>query len=170
MTETKERSIAEMIREAERPRGEFFDLAEQAARLGRSVQVAEKWIEAAAKIDMQGAMCERAETIHDELEEELSRVVWEMQASTASRREGFFNDERPDERRVEDPEAVGRAAALSESLVEAYNILAGIPQEHLGLCGNEASERTRYKLMGALLEAREAADAELKKLDPNAYV
>ncbi len=160
-------SIAEMIREAQRPRGEMFDLADKARNLGRAIKVAEKWVEAAREA---GEMYERAETIHDELEEELARVAWAMELSSERRREEAFNEKKPEERRVEDSAGVARAVALSSSLLEAYNILAGIPQEHLGLGGSEASDRTRYRLMGALLAANDAAGAELKRLDPNAQV
>ncbi len=170
MTETAEWSIAEAISRAQRPQDETFALAGKAADLQRAIKVAEQWIEAAAKSPGGGEMWERAETIHDELEEELSRVAWEMEIASARRREEVFNEGRPEERKVGDPEAVARASHLSESLMEAYSILAGIPQEHLALCGSEASPRTRHRLMGALLAAREAADAELGRLDPHATV
>lgn len=160
MTETTKRPIAETIRKAEKPTGRSFELANQAARLMRALKVAQQWSEAAAKVDAAGEMWEHAETVYDEIQEELLRVVWEIEISREKRREEVFSEEREERLRSKNPEAVARASALSDSLIEAYNILSSVPQHLLGLGGDESSERTRYKLVGALLAAQEAADAK----------
>lgn len=156
----------EAIRDAQRPKGEKFDLAGKASRLKRSIEVAEKWIEAAMTSEAPSEMVARAETLHDEHEEELSRVVWAMEVNEERKREEDINERRPEEERVKDARAVARVCSLSNSLMEAYYTLSQAPQKVFGA----DAERRRYRLMGALLAANDASDAELKRLDPHAEV
>ena len=153
----RERSIAEIIRHSRRPEGEMADLSKQAQRLYRSIGVAEQWIEATMK-DVAPEMCSQAEMIHDQLEEELARVVYQME-DLARRREYKEMD------REEVPEGVISNALLSDTLLEAYTVLSSAPEEVFGIGESEASARTRYKLMGALLTTQDAADAEPKRVE-----
>jgi hypothetical protein len=97
---TTKRSIAETIRYSRRPEGEMADLSAQAGRLYRSVAVAEKWIEATMQGDVATEMTSRAEMIHDQIEEELSRVVWKMELLANRRLYRTINDERPEASRI----------------------------------------------------------------------
>jgi hypothetical protein len=100
-------------------------------------------------------MVTRAEMIHDELQEELARVVYEIEA-LARRREYT-------EMGLSDvPERVIDSSLLSDVLLEAYYVLSAAPEEVIGSAGSEGSARTGYKLLGALLVAQDAANAEMK--------
>ena len=153
-------TIAEFIRDSRAPSGEMADLAAKASRLYASVKVAEKWVQAALD-EGPAEMSGQAERIYDELEEELARVIWRAEVLEELGREKAA-DERSEEK-VKDVEAVSRSAALANTLLEAYCVLSSVPEEYLGLGGSEASARTRYKLMGALLTAGEAVNDEVAR-------
>ncbi len=161
MTETTSpKTIAEFIRDSRGPSGEMPDLAAKASRLYASIKVAGKWVEAAVH-DGPSEMASQAERIYDELQEELSRVLWQAEVLEELEREKAANDHR--EEQVRDIEGVARSAALANTLLEAYCVLSSVPEESLGIGGSEASARTRYKLMGALLTAGEAANDEIAR-------
>jgi hypothetical protein len=61
---------------------------------------------------------------------------------------------------VEVPDGVARAAVLSDSLLAAYCALRDAPEEAFSV---EAPERERYAIMGALMAAQEAANAEMHR-------
>jgi hypothetical protein len=147
--------IAEVIRYSRQPEGEMFDLSAQAQRLSRSIAAAEKWMDATMDATTPPEMTARAEMIHDQIEEELARVVFELE-DLRRRRE----HEGLEQGGVS--EGVVSGALLSDTLIEAYCLLAQAPKEMFGVGELEASERTRYRLMGAaLLAAQDAANAGL---------
>jgi len=153
---TTKRSIAETIRYSRRPEGEMADLSAQAGRLKRSLDVASKWIDATMEGNVATELTAHAETTHDQLEEELSRVVYQMEElARQSECKGLGHEDVP--------EGVIDSALLSDTLLEAYCVLAAAPENIFGVGGAEASARTRYKLMGALLVAQDAANAEVAR-------
>ncbi len=161
-TITRPKSIAEIIRDSRGPSGEMADLAGKASRLFASIKVADKWMQAAMN-EGPTEMTAQAERIYDELEEELARVVWQAEVLEELAREKAANERHPEGEKVKDVEAVSRNAALANTLLEAYCVLSSVPEEYLGIGGSEASARTRYKLMGALLTAGEAANDEIAR-------
>ena len=155
-TTRKAESIAARIRHAKGPEGPMADLSGQALRLNRSIAVLEKWARAALD-DSVGELAVLAETTLDQAHEELSRVVYTMDLEMRRR------DYR--EAGSEGLEEVARHALLSDTLLQAYCVLASAPVQIFGTDETEASERTRFSLMGALLAAQDAADAELKRAE-----
>jgi hypothetical protein len=140
-------NIAEMICDAHEPGGEMADLSRKVARLNRALGVARKWEEAAVE---DAEMFGRAQVACDQLEEELSRVVFEREALATARiiaegHRGRGAQGSPDLSRSE-----GRAMALTERLMDAYQTLAAAPVEVFGTNGRPAEEPTRYAMMGAL--------------------
>ena len=73
-------NIAEKIRGDRQPEGEMFDLAGEARRLRSSLAVAEKWYEVARDSDEPGDLAATAEYTRDQLEEELSKTAFRMEA------------------------------------------------------------------------------------------
>jgi hypothetical protein len=73
-------NIAEKIREDHQPEGEMFDLAGEARRLRASLAVVEKWYEVARDSDEPGDLAASAEYTRDQLEEELSKTAFRMEA------------------------------------------------------------------------------------------
>ncbi len=147
-----ERNLAEVIRHR-RAGGEMFDLTAQAQRLTQSIRVVEKWMAATDEDIVPPEMASEAEKLHDQLEEELSRVAYEME--TLRRRHEY----------KEVPEEVIDNALLSDTLLEAYCILSAAPAEVFGVGETEGRSRMRYKIMGALLAAQDAANAEVERLE-----
>ena len=165
--ETTERSLAEMIAGDPHPLGgEAPKLQAKAKRLLSAARTAEKWGDVCMADNSPPEMAARAEHIHDQLEEELSRVVWELEVYDAKVREKAIDRTRPEGRRVDDLEAVARASRLSDKLLEAYCVLSRAPADVFGVEGSEISPKTRYSLMGALLAALDAANAECERLSP----
>ncbi len=115
----------------------------------------EKW----SAVAMEGLGTELvtlAETTQDALEEELARVVWQIELQRRKReyddagREGF--------------EEVARYALLSDTLLAAYCVLVSAPEDIFGIAeGDYSNDMKRYSMMGALLVAQDAADAEMKQ-------
>ena len=126
---------------------EAMELPEQATRLDRALKVAEAWMEAAREDSAE--MFAQAQYTHDKLEEELSRVCFEMEVEDRTRLYG------------EEHTAKAPSDALSDVLLGAYNALREVPAELVGA----GSPRARYELMGALLVAMDAANAEMKNLE-----
>ena len=65
-----------------------------------------------------------------------------------------------DAERVEDPDGAAYAAVLSDSLLSAYCALRDAPDEAFSA---EAPERERYSIMGAMMAAMDATNAEMKR-------
>jgi hypothetical protein len=146
-------NIAEAIREDRPLEGEMFDLAGEARRLRSSLAVAQKWLEVATDEDESGLMTAKAEYTRDKLEEELSRTAFRMEVLRKGR---VLREARP----AEDPDGTARAAVLSDSLLAAYCALRDAPEEAFTV---EAPERERYAIMGAMMEAMDAANAEMHR-------
>ncbi len=162
MTETvkkPERNLAEVIRSRREVGGEMFDLSAQAQRLSAGIRVAEKWVDDTVKHAAPYEMTSQAEMIRDQLEEELARVAYEMEVLRQRR-------EYKDMGREEVPERVIDNALLSDTMLEAYCILSAAPEEiFIAGARDEGSTRTRYRLMGALLAAQGAANAEMERAE-----
>lgn len=146
---------AEVIRRSRRPKGEMADLSAQAQRLHRSLAVAEEGMASNLRGAAAPEMATRAEMIHDELQEELARVGYEME-NLARRREYKEMDR-------DVPECVISGSLLSDTLLEAYCVLATALEAVISSGGSEACARARYKLLGALLVAQDAANAEMER-------
>ena len=155
-TTTKAENIAARIRHAKGPETPMADLSAQALRLNRSIAVLEKWTRAAVE-DSAGELTVLAETMLDQLHEELSRVVFAMDLEARRRDYRDMGSEGLEE--------VARYALLSDTLLQSYCVLASAPEKIFGVGETEASPRTRYAMMGALLAAQDAADAELKQAE-----
>ena len=61
---------------------------------------------------------------------------------------------------MEDLDRTAQASVLSDSLLSAYCALRDAPEEAFSV---EAPERDRYALMGALMAAMDAANAEMER-------
>jgi hypothetical protein len=131
----------------------MMDLSAESKRLRRALAVAEKWIEAASEGEETGHLAASAECMRDQLEERLARTAWRMHAL----------DRRRELREMgtEDPEGAASAAVPSDALLGVYRASREVPDEEFG---GGPPERERYARMGALLVAREAADAETGRL------
>ena len=143
-------NIAERIRQDRRPEGEMFGLAGEARRLRGSLAVAQRWYEVALEEDATGYLTRQAEYTRDQLEEELSRTAFRAEVL---RRRRVLRDVG----RAEGEDAA-RAAVLSDSLLDAYCLLRFVPEEAFGGEGRE-----RYAIMGALMAAQEAANAQMER-------
>jgi hypothetical protein len=148
-------NIAEAVRHSHGPTGDMAELSAQAQRLGRALDVAEKWIDAAGTST---EMWHQAEYTRDKLEEDLTRVIWQMEVLNRGR-------EYKDMGREEFPESVISNALLSDTLIEVYCALRVAPEEIFGVGEREAGRRSRYAMMGALLAAQEAANAEVERAE-----
>ena len=146
-------NVAERIREDRQPEGEMFGLAGEARRLRGSLAVAEKWLEVAQQRHESGHLTHEAEYTRDKIEEELSRTAFRMEVLQRRRQ---LRDVRP----VEDPDGTARAGVLSDSLLSAYCALRDAPEEAFSV---EAPERDRYAIMGALMAAMDAANAQMER-------
>jgi hypothetical protein len=159
MTETTTRpaqSLVASIRHAKEPGGAMSDLSAQARRLRKSIAVLEKWTTAAME-DLSAELATLAETTHDQLEEELARVVWEMELE---RRKREYHDAGRDV-----PEEVARHALLSDTLLACYCVLVSAPEDVFGIAeGDYSNDMKRYSMMGALLVAQEAAEAGVERV------
>jgi hypothetical protein len=147
-------NIAEMIREAKAPTGEMADLAGKAQRLGRALKVAEKWVEAALG---DAEMFGRAQLAHDQLEEELSRTAFEMDALYDKTLATQGYKDRGVAYSEEELRSSCRHSAAADQLLAAYLTLSHAPLEVFSVGDRPAEERTRYAMMGALLVATDAA-------------
>jgi hypothetical protein len=131
-------------------------LPEAAQRLDRALKVAVKWMDVAREDTSE--MFHQAEYTRDKIEEELSRVCFEMAVeSEASRERAASSRDYTDE----DLWAIARPAALSETLLRTYCTLRELDSDLFG----DGSPRARYEVMGALMVAMDAANAEMERLD-----
>jgi len=146
-------NVAERIREDRQPEGEMVGLAGEARRLSASLTVAQRWYEVAFEEDATGYLTSQAEYTRDQLEEELFRTAF--RAEVVRRRRVLREAER-----VEDLDAGARAAVLSDSLLDAYCLLRDVPAEAFG---GELPGRERYAIMGALMAAMDAANAQMER-------
>jgi hypothetical protein len=131
-------------------------LPEAAQRLDRALKVAVKWMDVAREDTSE--MFHQAEYTRDKIEEELSRVCFEMAVeSEASRERAASSRDYTDE----DLWAIARPAALSETLLRTYCTLRELDSDLFG----DGSPRARCEVMGALMVALDAANAEMERLD-----
>jgi hypothetical protein len=131
-------------------------LPEAAQRLDRALKVAVKWMDVAREDTSE--MFHQAEYTRDKIEEELSRVCFEMAVeSEASRERAASSRDYTDE----DLWAIARPAALSETLLRTYCTLRELDSDLFG----DGSPRARCEVMGALMVALYAANAEMERLD-----
>ena len=132
-------------------------LPEAAQRLDRALKVAVKWMDVAREDTSE--MFHQAEYTRDKIEEELSRVCFEMAVeSEASRERAASSRDYTDE----DLWAIARPAALSETLFRTYCTLRELDSD---LLFGDGSPRARCEVMGALMVALDAANAEMERLD-----
>ena len=137
--------MVERTRETRRPEGEMFVLSGEVARLRRALAVAQSWVYAAWEGEAE-ELCDVAEHTRDRLEEELARAAHRMEVDRRRREMG---------EEVGDREAA--AGTLSDALLAAYCVLRDVPEDAFG---TEMPEREHYALMGALMVAQDAANAE----------
>jgi hypothetical protein len=131
-------------------------LPEAAQRLDRALKVAVKWMDVAREDTSE--MFHQAEYTRDKIEEELSRVCFEMAVeSEASRERAASSRDYTDE----DLWAIARPAALSETLLRTYCTLRELDSDLFG----DGSPRACCEVMGALMVALDAANAEMERLD-----
>jgi hypothetical protein len=119
-------------------------LPEQARRLDAALKVAERWMEVAREDSRE--MYHQAQYSRDKLEEELSRVCFEMEVEDCRRAYGEVS-----ESSASDDKAP--SDALADMLLTTYCILRDVPADLIG----DGSPRARYGLMGALMVAADAA-------------
>lgn len=144
--------IAKIIRKGWRPEGkvaQMEDLAAQARRLDGALKVAEGWMEAAFSAQST-EMTARAEYMRDHIQEELSRVCFEMEVGARRTQYGEGHEEE------------AQHAAVADTLLTAYCILRDAPDSYFG----SGVPRARYEVMGALMVAMDAANAEIERLEP----
>jgi hypothetical protein len=75
-------NIGDIINQARAPSREMGDLSSKAQRLGKALEIAEKWIDAAGG---DTEMWNRAVIARDQLQEELSRTVFQMEVVSNQR-------------------------------------------------------------------------------------
>jgi hypothetical protein len=163
-------NIADIINQAHAPTGEMAHLSNKARRLGKALEIAEKWVEVSGG---DAEMFGRATIAHDQLEEELSRTVFAMDVIYNKRLifHGRSNREaRGEELEDLDLDRESRDSTLSDVLLDAYTTLSVAPLDVFGVGDRTAEERTRYLMMGALMVAIDAAIGKLpqtrEKLGP----
>jgi hypothetical protein len=105
-------------------------------------------------------MFHQAEYTRDNIEEELSRVCFEMAVENEARREKAASSAAR-EYTEEELRAVARPAALAETLLMTYCTLRDFESSLFG----DGSPIARYEVMGALMVAMDAANAETERLD-----
>ena len=155
--EDVEKNIAKRIRAHRRPTGGAFDLSGEAQRLTRALKVVEKWAEAtSAAGDGSGELWYLAETTRDNIEEELSRVAFQMDHRELSSR---IREHTPGEVLYD----VSRLSVITDTLLEAYNIIRALPDSEFGA----DSSRRRFGIMGTLLAGMDDASAEMERLLPS---
>ena len=155
--EPVQNNIAETIREGWGPEFEnAMKLPEQAQRLDHALKVAVKCMKAAREDTPE--LFHQAEYTRDKVEKELSRVCFEMAVETEARREKAATSRDYTE---EDLLAKARSAALSETLLRTYCTLRELESDLFG----DGSLRARYEVIGALMVAMDAANAETEHLD-----
>jgi hypothetical protein len=152
-----QQDIAKTVRQGRSPElREAMRLPEQAQRLDRALKVAVKWMEVAREDAPE--LFHQAEYTRDKVEEELSRVCFEMAVKTEARREReAASRDYTDEELWE----IARSAALSETLLRTYCTLRELESDLFG----DGSPRARYEVMGALMVALDAANAQTERLD-----
>jgi len=150
-------NIAEVIRKGWSPElRQAMRLPEQAQRLDRALKVAVKWMEAAREDAPE--MFHQAQYTRDKLEEELSRVCFEMAVETEAQREREASSR---DYTDEEFSAIARSAALTNTLLATYCTLREVESDLFG----DGSPRARYEVMGALMVAHDLANAETERLD-----
>jgi hypothetical protein len=131
--------------------GERHTLATQRERLRLSLEVVDKWL-AAADPEESDTLHHRAQQMRDKIEEEYSRLCFEMEAR--ERRRVFRRvAEDPDEKPPVS-EAKMLAGMISDALMDAYVALSDISLDR------------RHKIMGALMVARDALPEEMPGPEP----
>jgi hypothetical protein len=151
--------IAKTIRRGWSPElTKAMQLPEQARRLDRALKVAVKWMEAAREDSTD--MFHQAEYTRDKIEEELSRVCFEMAVESEAGREKAASAASRDYT-DENLSAIARSAALTNTLLAAYCTLRELESDLFG----DGSPRARYEVMGALMVAVDAASAKTERLD-----
>jgi hypothetical protein len=160
MTETipEPESIVKAIREGSAPTGEMADLSRQAQRLRRALDVANEWEKVAARGSTD--MFAQAEYTRDKFEEELCRVCFEMDLVEHKRLIARGKKERGEELSEDELDSFARGELISDTLLDAYMTLSYAPLEIFGQGDRVAEERTRYSIMGALLEAMDAVSPD----------
>jgi len=146
-------NIAEQVRheqELVEAMGDAGGLATQAWRLWTSLQVAQKWLETADAEDAD-TLGSRAQYMRDEIEQEYSRVRFEMRLAERRRVFKEMKERRPDDEWELPSEESMRASMLSDALIDAFVIVS------------EGDLERRYEVMGAFLVAHDAADEECKR-------
>jgi hypothetical protein len=152
-------NIAQTIRGGWAPElREAMKLPEAAQRLDRALKVAVKWMEVARENTSE--MFHQAEYTRDNIKEELSRVCFEMAVENQARREKAASSAAR-EYTEEELRAVARPAALAETLLMTYCTLRDFESSLFG----DGSPIARYEVMGALMVAMDAANAETERLD-----
>jgi hypothetical protein len=161
LEEVMTENIAEIISQARAPRREIGDLTSKARRLGKALEIADKWVEVSAG---DTEMFSRATIARDQLAEELSRTVFQMDVLYNKRliTEGReLREARGKEVPDLDLDRESRDSTLSDVLLDAYTTLDCAPLEVFGVGDRAAEERTRYLMMGALMVAIDAAIGKL---------
>jgi hypothetical protein len=163
LEEVMTENIADIISQARAPRGEMGNLSGKAQRLGKALEIADKWAEVSTG---DTEMFSRATIARDQLAEELSRTVFEMDVIYNKRLivEGrellkARGKEVPDL----DLDRESRDSTLSDVLLDAYTTLDCAPLEVFGGGDRVAEERTRYLMMGALMVAVDAAVGKVRE-------
>jgi hypothetical protein len=167
LEEVMTENIAEIISQARAPRGEIGDLTSKARRLGKALEIADKWVEVSVG---DTEMFSRATIARDQLAEELSRTVFQMDViynkrliteGRELRAQRTGTPFEPSEATDEDLDRESRESTLSDVLLDAYTTLDCAPLEVFGVGDRAAEERTRYLMMGALMVAVDAAIGKL---------
>jgi hypothetical protein len=154
-------NIADIISQARAPKGEMGDHSSKARRLNKALEIAEKWVDTSAG---DTEMWNRAVIARDQLAEELSRTVFEMDVIYNKRllAEGReLRKARGREVQDLDLDRESREGTLTDVLLDAYTTLDCAPLEVFGVGDRAAEERTRYLMMGALMVAVDAAIGKL---------
>jgi hypothetical protein len=157
MTETipSAENIAAAVRHSSGPTGDMAELSAQAQRLRKALEVAQAWERAAGS---SSEMFAHATYTADKLEEELSRVIFEMEVLDRRRLDEQLKEEHPDFEKPTEQER--RVGVISDTLLAAYCTLSVAPLEVFGVGERVAEERTRYEMMGALLAAQDTLAGE----------
>jgi hypothetical protein len=138
-------SVVKAIREGWSPTlSEAMKLPEQARRLDAALRVAERWLEVAREDSRE--MYHEAQYARDKLEEELSRVCFEMAIEDSRRAYGEVSESSASEDKA-------RSDTLADMLLTTYCILRDAPADVIG----DGSPRVRHAFMGALMAAVDAA-------------
>ena len=121
-------NIAQTIRGGWAPElREAMKLPEAAQCLDRALKVAVKWMDAA--LEDTSEMFHQAEYTRDKLEEELSRVCFEMAVESEARREKAASSREYTE---EELQAIARPAVLAKTLLRTYCTLRELDSDLFG--------------------------------------